>query len=177
MSSPPVKRFMDLWPALHIQTEVYAEFQRITNQNLPSTFYAELDRYTPRLMILFRQKASRTGKIADGLADILKVHDEQELDDVHTRCTTVLHALPVYLCEEVSGFFRTCVDDVDEPDVGDAAVALLTTVSDNAMSPVHYNPEKIFVIPESDVGVSLPRLEDVFLVMSGLIYALCKLNI
>ncbi|CAL8379761.1 unnamed protein product [Gadus morhua 'NCC'] len=62
MTSPAVKELMDLWPALHMQSEVYAEFQRITNQNLPNTFYAELDRHTPRLMALFRQKASKTGK-------------------------------------------------------------------------------------------------------------------
>jgi hemoglobin-like flavoprotein len=57
--------------------QVYAEFQRITNQNLPNTFYAELDRHTPRLMALFRQKASKTGQTADALADIFKVHDTQ----------------------------------------------------------------------------------------------------
>ncbi|CAL8361178.1 unnamed protein product [Arctogadus glacialis] len=77
MTSPAVKELMDLWPALHMHSEVYAEFQRITNQNLPNTFYVELDRHTPRLMALFRQKASKTGKTADALADIFKVHDTQ----------------------------------------------------------------------------------------------------
>ncbi|KAK0132028.1 hypothetical protein N1851_022644 [Merluccius polli] len=172
MSSPPVKELMDRWPALHMQSEVYAEFQRITNQNLPNTFYAELDRHTPRLMALFRQKASKTGKTADTLADIFKVHDTQELHDVHTRRTTVLHALPVYLREEVSGFFRTCVDDMDEPDLGDASVVLLTTVSGDATSPVHYHPVRVSVVLEGDVVVNLPTLADAFLVMFGLIYAL-----
>ncbi|XP_039627313.1 uncharacterized protein LOC120540542 [Polypterus senegalus] len=83
--SPPVKEILDLWPALRIESEVYAEFQRITNQNLRNIFYAELDRHIPRLMTLFRQKASKTGKIADSLAGILKVHDEQELHDIHTN--------------------------------------------------------------------------------------------
>ncbi|KAL1252218.1 hypothetical protein QQF64_020014 [Cirrhinus molitorella] len=55
---PPVKELMELWPALKMESE----FQRITNQNLPNTFYSELDRHLPRLMTLFRQKASRTGK-------------------------------------------------------------------------------------------------------------------
>ncbi|KAL7848179.1 hypothetical protein AOLI_G00228970 [Acnodon oligacanthus] len=40
-TSPPVKQFLELWPALRMEAEVYAEFQRITNQNLPSKFYAE----------------------------------------------------------------------------------------------------------------------------------------
>ena len=33
---------------------LYAEFQWITNQNPPSTFYAEHDHHLPRLMTLFR---------------------------------------------------------------------------------------------------------------------------
>lgn len=57
--------------------QVYAEFRRITNQNLPNTFYAELDRHLPRLMTIFRQKASKTGETADALAEILKNHDKQ----------------------------------------------------------------------------------------------------
>lgn len=54
--------------------------------------------------------------------------------------------------------------------LGDASVGLLTTISDSAMSPVHYHPEKISVVLARDVVVSLLRL-DVF-VMFGLIYAL-----
>lgn len=61
---------------------------------------------------------------------------------------------------------------MDEPDLGDAAVVLLTTVSDNAASPVIYDPVRISVILEGDVVVDLPRLPDAFLVMFGLIYAL-----
>ncbi|KAK0155275.1 hypothetical protein N1851_002372 [Merluccius polli] len=170
-STPPVKELMDRWPALHMQSEVYAEFQRITNQNLPNTFYAKLDRHTPRLMALFRQKASKTGKTADTLADIFKVHDTQELHDVHTRRTTVLHALPVYLHEEVSGFFRTCVVSPNK-EISVLLMVLLTTVSDDATSPVHYHPVRVSVVLEGDVVVNLPTLADAFLVMFGLIYAL-----
>ncbi|KAJ8349140.1 hypothetical protein SKAU_G00277290 [Synaphobranchus kaupii] len=169
---PPVNELMDLWPALKMESEVYAEFQRITNQNLPNTFYAELDRHLSRLMTLFRQKASKTGKTADALAEILKIHDEQEIHDIHTRRTTVLHALPVYLREEVSGFFGTCTDDPDVPELDDIAVALLTVISDDDTSPVHYQPVKVFVVIESDIVISLPRFGDAFLVMFGLIYAL-----
>nr|XP_033947669.1 uncharacterized protein LOC117452951 isoform X2 [Pseudochaenichthys georgianus] len=75
---PPVNELMDLWPALKMESEVYAEFQRITNQNLPNTFYAAFDRHLPRLMAIFREKASKTGKTAEALADIFKIHDEQE---------------------------------------------------------------------------------------------------
>ncbi|KAE8277811.1 hypothetical protein D5F01_LYC24159 [Larimichthys crocea] len=167
MSCPPVNEIMDLWPALKIELELYAEFQRITNQNLPNTFYAEFDWHLPRLVTLFRQKASKTGKTADALAEILKIHDEQELHDIHTKRTTVLHTLPVYLREDVSGFFRTCTDESDEPELDGVAVALLSVVSDHDTSPVHYQPVKISVIIESDAVVSLPRIGDAFLDYSG----------
>lgn len=68
--------------------------------------------------------------------------------------------------------FLILKDDMDEPDLGDDSVFLLTTVSDNPSSPVHYEPLKISVILEGDVIVELPRLADAFLAMFGLIYAL-----
>lgn len=61
---------------------------------------------------------------------------------------------------------------MDEPDVGDAPVALLTAISENAVSPVHYHPVKISVILEGEIVVSLHQLADAFLVMFGLTYAL-----
>ncbi|KAK1893611.1 Biogenesis of lysosome-related organelles complex 1 subunit BLI1, partial [Dissostichus eleginoides] len=129
---------------------VYAEFQRITNQNLPNTFYAAFDRHLPRLMAIFRQKAFKTGKTADALAEIFKIHDEQELHDINTRRTTVIHALPLYLQEDTSGFFRTCTEE-SEPELGDVAVALLTVISDNGTSQVQYQPVTISVVIENDI--------------------------
>ncbi|XP_026100116.1 uncharacterized protein LOC113070979 [Carassius auratus] len=169
---PPVKELMELWPALKMESEVYAEFQRITNENLPNTFYSELDRHLPRLMTLFRQKASRTGKTSDTLTEILRIHDDQEFHDIHTKRVTVLHALPVYLREDVSGFLRTCMDTSDEPELLDVAVALLTVIKDNDTSPVHFQPVKISVVIEIEIVGSLSRFADAFLVMFGLIYAL-----
>lgn len=66
-------------------------------------------------------------------------------------------------------FFK---DGMDEPDLADASVILLTTVSDDASSPVQYHPVRVSVVLEGDVVVNLPRLADAFLVMFGLIYAL-----
>ncbi|CAK6980675.1 uncharacterized protein LOC117452951 isoform X2, partial [Scomber scombrus] len=47
-------------------------------------------------------------------------------------------------------------DESDETELGD----------------VHYQPVKTFVVIESDIVISLPRLADAFLVMFGLIYSL-----
>ncbi|KAA8586178.1 hypothetical protein FQN60_007747 [Etheostoma spectabile] len=90
--------------------------------------------------------------------------------DIHTKRTTVLHTLPVYLQKDVSGFFRTCTSD--ELELDGVAVSLLTLISDLDTSPVHYHPMRISVIIESDAVVSLPRLGNAFLVIFGLIYAL-----
>ncbi|XP_076842092.1 uncharacterized protein LOC143486128 isoform X2 [Brachyhypopomus gauderio] len=152
--------------------EVYAEFQRITNQNLPNKFYAQLDHYTPRLMTMFQQKASKTGRVSDALVDILKAHDEQELHDVHTRRTTVLRALPVLLREDVLGFYKTSMDDPNEIELGDVPVALFITGSENVDDPVHYHPVKVSIVLESDVVTKFCRLADAFLVLFGLIYGL-----
>lgn len=61
---------------------------------------------------------------------------------------------------------------MDEPDLGDASVFLLTTVSDDSSSIIHYEPQKISVLLEGEVIVELPRFADAFLVMFGLIYAM-----
>lgn len=52
-----------------------AEFHRINNVNLRTQFYKELDRHTPRLITLFRDKAIKTGKIAEELAKLMRIYD------------------------------------------------------------------------------------------------------
>uniref|UniRef100_A0A673JJG8 Uncharacterized protein n=1 Tax=Sinocyclocheilus rhinocerous TaxID=307959 RepID=A0A673JJG8_9TELE len=96
LENPLVKTFLEKWPALQIEAQVCAEFQRITNVNLRNQFYVELDRHTPQLVALFRQKAARTGKVSEMLRDILSVYDR----------TLVLRAIPVYLREEDPRFFK-----------------------------------------------------------------------
>ena len=57
--------------------QIAAEFHRISNINLKNRFYAELDRHAPRLQILFRKRASRTGKGAEVLSHIFTAFDLQ----------------------------------------------------------------------------------------------------
>uniref|UniRef100_A0A8C4RGG2 Uncharacterized protein n=1 Tax=Erpetoichthys calabaricus TaxID=27687 RepID=A0A8C4RGG2_ERPCA len=121
---------------------VYAEFQQITNQNLRNIFYAELDCHIPCLMTLVRQKASKTGKIADSLTGILKVHDKQ-----------VLHCLFEKLCFH---FFQ----GIDEAELVNAPMGVITVNSDNTSSPVHYQSEKFLVVIENEVVITLPRFVD-----------------
>lgn len=60
-----------------IFVQICAEFHRITNINLNNHFYAELDRHAPRLQSLFRKKAARTGRVAEGLDQLFTTYDLQ----------------------------------------------------------------------------------------------------
>lgn len=55
--------------------QVYSEFHRITNQNLPFTFFAALDKYTPRLLKLY--KTRKTGTFVQKMEQVLKAYTEQ----------------------------------------------------------------------------------------------------
>lgn len=173
LENPLVKNFLEKWPALQIESQVCAEFQRITNVNLRSQFYAELDRHTPQLMALFRQKAVRTGKISEMLCDILSVYDVQDFHDVNMKRTLVLHAIPVYLHEEDPQFFKTWnMEESEKPDITDCPVALIM-VNRGTTSPVHFNPASIAIVVEDDVVMSdIPRFADAFALLFGLIYVL-----
>uniref|UniRef100_A0A3B1K613 Sterile alpha motif domain-containing protein 3-like n=1 Tax=Astyanax mexicanus TaxID=7994 RepID=A0A3B1K613_ASTMX len=161
----PVKDILTSWPALRMESQVFAEFHRITNVNLRNQFYSELDRCTPRLIALLRQKALHTGKMALALRKLLETYDRQEENDVNTRRTLFLRALPIYLREDASEFFKT-YNHEEEPDIADTPVALFTTGEN------YFSSDSFFLVVEGEVVVrDLPRLPDAFIVSFGLIYA------
>ncbi|KAA0714574.1 hypothetical protein E1301_Tti018620 [Triplophysa tibetana] len=172
--NPQVKDFLGKWPPLRIESQLCAEFQRITNVNLRNQFYAVLDQHTPRLMALYRQKAARTGKISEALRDILKIYELQEVHDVNMKRTLALRALPVYLREEDPQFFKTWnVEESDEPGIIDTPVALVTAVTEDTADPVNFSPASICIVVEDDVTMSdIPNLADAFALLIGLMYAL-----
>ncbi|XP_039455052.1 uncharacterized protein LOC120433221 [Oreochromis aureus] len=172
--SPMVKNFLEKWPALRFDSQICAEFHRVTNINLRNQFYAELDRHTPRLMALYRQKAARTGKISEALRTILNHYDLQETPDVNVKRTAVLHALPVYLRKGTQNSLRHA-DTLDESTLFDTPVALLTVVTDGASqtSPVHFTSSSMAVVVEGDLVLrDIPGFSDAFALLFGLIYAL-----
>ncbi|KAK6300965.1 hypothetical protein J4Q44_G00290630 [Coregonus suidteri] len=82
--------------------KVCAEFQRITNINLKSRFYAE----PGRLIALFRQRAAWTGRAAEAMRSVLRIYDLQEQLDLNTRCTVAFPGVPIDLREEITGFLK-----------------------------------------------------------------------
>ncbi|XP_062847746.1 uncharacterized protein LOC134310155 [Trichomycterus rosablanca] len=159
-----VKDLLIRWPALQTESQVFAEFHRITNVNLRNTFYAEFDRHTPTLIGLYRQKASRTGKIAESLQKILRAYDIQEEQDIHVRRILSLRALSIYLREDDSDLFKSCNQD-GEPDVSECPLALLTASEDI------FTPGDVSVVVEGNIVMSeIPKMLDAFLLLFGLIY-------
>ncbi|XP_028297673.1 uncharacterized protein LOC114459687 [Gouania willdenowi] len=170
--APWVKDVVDRWPALLMESQVFADFHRINNVTLRNPFYKELDRHMPKLITLFRDKATKTGKIAEELAKLIRIYDLQEQRDVNMKRALVLHALPVYLRDDVSKFFRTC-NSSDGPDLTDTPVALLTVVMDENTDVALFSPESICIVVEDEILVSGPtNLADSFLLLFGYIYAL-----
>ncbi|XP_056099457.1 uncharacterized protein LOC130105545 [Rhinichthys klamathensis goyatoka] len=172
--SQPVKEFLEKWPALRLESQIAAEFHRITNISLKNKFYAELDNHTPRLIAVYRQKAARTGKAAEALRSIFSAFDLVDHYDIDNRRTAALRALPVYLREDDSVFFKMWnTEEVDEPDIADSAVALVSMVNGDSTSTVQFDPARIAIVLEGDIVLrDISRLADAFLLMFGLIYAL-----
>ncbi|XP_058264494.1 uncharacterized protein LOC131364978 [Hemibagrus wyckioides] len=172
--SQPVKDFLEKWPALRLESQISAEFHRITNINLKNRFYAELDKHTPRLMAVYRQKAARTGKIAEALRSIFNAYDLLEHFDINNRRTAALRALPVYLREDDSVFFKTWnTEEMEEPDIADSAVALLSMVNGDSRSTVQFDPTGMAIVLEGDIILrDISRMSDAFLLIFGMIYAL-----
>lgn len=121
-------------------------------------------------------------------------------NDINNRRTAALRALPVYLREDDSVFFKMWnvgfytsqlnfnviylimlmkfshafqTEEVDEPDIADSAVALLALVNGDSSSTVPFDPAGIAIVLEGDIVLrDISRLADAFLLMFGLMYAL-----
>lgn len=70
-----------------------------------------------------------------------------------------------------SNAFQT--EELDEPDIADSAVALVSMVNGESSSTVQFDPAGIAIVLEGDIVLrDISRLADAFLLMFGLIYAL-----
>ncbi|XP_072568849.1 sterile alpha motif domain-containing protein 3-like isoform X2 [Paramormyrops kingsleyae] len=168
----PVCEILDRWPTLKMESQICAEFHRITNMNLKNHFYAVLDQHAPRLQSLFRKKAARTGRVAEVLDQLFRNYDLQEQVDVHVRRAAVLRALPAYLHEDDSRFLKLWdVAQSDEPDIDDITVGLLL-INTSSTDAKFFCPERIAVVLEGNVVIDCTTLADGFVMLFGLIYGL-----
>ncbi|XP_049914827.1 uncharacterized protein LOC126399085 [Epinephelus moara] len=168
--APPITEFKARWPGLFSEAHVYGEFHRVASQNLQYSFFAALDRHTPQLLKLYKQR--RTGAFGEKMKDLLIAYEEQDKNDITAARTAALAGLPLYLKEDSSEIFKSCKEEESEA-FQEGAVALVAMVDEeDTVSGIPFQPRHVSVILEDQVVMSLKSWTDAVVVLFGLIYAL-----
>ncbi|GAA6083425.1 sterile alpha motif domain-containing protein 3-like isoform X1 [Tachysurus ichikawai] len=102
---PSVKETLERWPALFRESQIIAEFNRITSKNLKQEFCSALDTHTSRFLEVFESKKGTAGKKR---SEYLMQMKSANITDVTAQWTTVLCGLAVLLGEDTTDFFKTC---------------------------------------------------------------------
>ncbi|XP_062865607.1 uncharacterized protein LOC134328441 [Trichomycterus rosablanca] len=166
-SAPPITELKDRWPALFCEAQLYSEFHRITNPNLPNFFFAGLDKYTQQLLKLYRQKT--TGVFGEKMAHLLRAYEEQDKNDISTARAAALAGLPLYLKEDFSAVFKTCKEEEFEEYLK-GPVALVTVVDEDSVPAVIlFQPLCVSVILEDQVVMSHRSWANALIILFGLI--------
>ncbi|XP_076613244.1 uncharacterized protein LOC143336788 [Chaetodon auriga] len=167
--APPVVELKDRWPALFCEAQLYSEFHRITNLNLPSTFYASLDKYTPQLLQLYKKR--KTGSFGQKMDAILMAFQEQDKNDICAARTAALAGLPHYLKEDSAEVFRTCKED-DLEAAQEGAMALVAVVNQEEVLQVPFETQQVSIVLEDMVVMSHRSWTDSLVILFALVYAL-----
>ncbi|XP_071373622.1 uncharacterized protein [Centroberyx affinis] len=168
--APPIAELQDRWPALFSEAQLYGEFHRITNQNLPFSFFAALDRNAPQLLKLYKQR--KTGAFGEKMADLLMAYEEQDKNDINAARTAALAGLPLYLKEDSSEIFKSCKEEEFHA-FQEGPVALVAVVDEEDVATgIPFQPLHVSVILEDQVVMSHRSWTDALVFLFGLIYAL-----
>ncbi|KAF1387306.1 hypothetical protein PFLUV_G00104040 [Perca fluviatilis] len=141
LNKPAISQMLHRWPALFTESQVCYEFTRVVGKSLQENFFDELDRFSPRLMDLFRKKKGLTGQL---LAELLRQTKTTEPTDIRCLC---LRGLPVILADDSSAFFKTCSDVTDKDSYSDTPVGILCLGQENTQ----LNPSRVGIILEGSV--------------------------
>nr|XP_046263321.1 uncharacterized protein LOC124068860 isoform X2 [Scatophagus argus]XP_046263322.1 uncharacterized protein LOC124068860 isoform X2 [Scatophagus argus]XP_046269583.1 uncharacterized protein LOC124072313 isoform X3 [Scatophagus argus]XP_046269585.1 uncharacterized protein LOC124072313 isoform X3 [Scatophagus argus] len=163
---PMIGDFKNRWPALFEQSEVNAEFLRITTKPLQSKFLSQLDHFSDKLIQIFKSKGGVKGQ---KIKHILAIKDS--CDDINIKRECILRSLIVYVNEDPDVFFKeylpSAVEDA-EMDIATTVIGIYTIRRDG-----HEEPEDVGVVIEgikvlNNVGSVIMG----FIMLFGLIYAL-----
>lgn len=120
ISAPPVKDILERWPGLFLESELSAEFSRLANLHLETTFFSSLDKYLEKLLELLKQRKGASGP---------KIQSELEiLEDINLKRTAVLRCLPLYFNEHP--FYKDCQDMSDATVDGSMSQKILISGED-----------------------------------------------
>ncbi|KAL0985093.1 hypothetical protein UPYG_G00152820 [Umbra pygmaea] len=175
-SSPPVEHLQTRWPALFLEAQVHAEFQRITNQSLKQTFYAALDLHTPRLLTLFREKEGKSATHGGKFSSILRVYNEQGEKNLQVARAAVLAGLPLLLREDTSEVFKVCkVEELSNTGVleGVSILSVVGHCSDMVSGGVPIRPANVSIVLEDKIVMTNAlSWSDAVVALFGLLYSL-----
>uniref|UniRef100_A0A3P8TPC2 Sterile alpha motif domain-containing protein 3-like n=1 Tax=Amphiprion percula TaxID=161767 RepID=A0A3P8TPC2_AMPPE len=143
-SAPPIAEIKERWPALFCESQVYSEFNRIANQNLPYSFFAAIDKCTPQLLKLYKKR--RTGNFGEKMEQLL-----MDKSNITAARIAALAGLPLYLKEDFSESFKTCKE---------------------VPAGIPFETHHVSIILEDQVVMSHKSWPDSLVILFGLIYAL-----
>ncbi|KAF5892345.1 sterile alpha motif domain-containing protein 3-like, partial [Clarias magur] len=95
-----IGEFKNRWPALFFESEINAEFLRITTKPLRSKFLAQLDHFSEKLIQIFNKKGGVKGQ---KIKAVLAIKDSCDID-IKREC--ILRSLVIYLNEDPDSFFK-----------------------------------------------------------------------
>ncbi|XP_022542665.1 uncharacterized protein LOC107197338 [Astyanax mexicanus] len=126
---PMVVQIQERWPALFLEEQICEEFFRVTNKDLLETFRAAMDKYTTKLLRLYR---ARKGAFGHEMEDLLRNLDEKTSDIVAHRKSAVLEGLPLFLREDPTKLFKKCLDtDPEDVQTKGVSVGVLVVLEDS----------------------------------------------
>ncbi|XP_051782558.1 uncharacterized protein LOC127527535 [Erpetoichthys calabaricus] len=161
-----VQDMAERWPALFMERQVFAEFNRIASKNLEGDFFEALDQYTPSFIQLFSCKKGTVGKKLTEM--------KQQIDlmtpDVTARRTVVLKGLPIVLGDNSSDFYVSCFDTTKEEAFASLTVGVLTVLSEDGPSSL---PISTAIVLEGGIAMdNIKNFPQAVCLLFGLMYAL-----
>ncbi|CAG5996949.1 unnamed protein product, partial [Menidia menidia] len=147
-----------------------AEFFRITNKMLLTTFRAAVDKYTPKLLRLYRARKAAFGKAMD---DVMAKLDDETSDILRHRKEAALRGLPLFLREEPKDLFRECLEtDADGVALQGMAVGILYVCEDCGLGTSPQLQNIAIILEETVVLQDIPDTPTALAYLFGLLYAL-----
>ncbi|KAL7859011.1 hypothetical protein SRHO_G00141580 [Serrasalmus rhombeus] len=143
--------------------KICEEFCRVTTKDLLWTFRAALDKYSPRLLRLYR---ARKGYFSQDMDSLLEKLDEQTSDMALHQKRTALEGLPIFVRENSKQLFPAClVTDPEDEQTRGVQMGVLTVVEDDDDDAPAWLPtitNIAIVLEEAIVLTDIPDLPTAF---------------
>ncbi|XP_051272765.1 uncharacterized protein LOC127372883 [Dicentrarchus labrax] len=164
---PAIQDLLERWPSLFCENQIKEEFKRITTMHLERTFLSRLDRYTTKLLEIFRRKGGTAGTKIKPMLDSLNEHHVDGRRDIIIRC------LVEYLGESGEELIKDYQDVSQEAVKEDCSNHMMKiTVIHPNVAQENQDPVYVSVIIEgTEVLEDCGSVTNACLLLMGVIYA------